>query len=160
RVCGGLSGHNHPFSRRGFSRASFANDATHLVTAGLDPAVHAEQRFCKAYRYIRLSFTSAWIAGSSPALTKARTREKIRKRNAGRRIVSCPHASGVRDAPRRKAACAALRLRARSPAGVPLAVLASGTFVPRAQRRARLPERRHKRKRTVPHEPPVRSQRC
>src|ERR1700733_5030025 len=34
--------------------------------------------------------------------------------------LCCPHASGVRDAPRRKAACAALRLRARSPAGVPL----------------------------------------
>ena len=40
----------------------------------------------------------------------------------------------------RRAACAALRLRARSPAGVPLAVLASGTFVPRAQLRARLPD--------------------
>ena len=63
-----------------------------------------------------------------------------RKRNAGRRIGCCPHASGVRDAPRSKAACAALRLRARSPAGVPLAVLASGTFVPKAQRRARLPK--------------------
>ena len=48
------------------------------------------------------------------------TNENKRKRNAGRRIVSCPRASGVRDAPRRKAACAALRLRARSPAGVPL----------------------------------------
>jgi hypothetical protein len=33
--------------------------------------------------------------------------------------VRCPRASGVRDAPRSKAACAALRLRARSPAGVP-----------------------------------------
>jgi len=40
----------------------------------------------------------------------------------------------------RKAACAALRLRARSPAGIPLAVFAKGTFVPKAQRRARLPE--------------------
>jgi hypothetical protein len=42
------------------------------------------------------------------------------------------------------AACAALRLRARSPAGIPLTVFTNGTFVPKAQRRARLPERRHK----------------
>src|ERR1700733_11431035 len=40
--------------------------------------------------------------------------------------LCCPHASGVRDAPRRKAACAALRLRARSPAGVPLRLLPAG----------------------------------
>jgi hypothetical protein len=53
-----------------------------------------------------------------------------RKRRAGRATES--------------AACAALRLRARSPAGIPLAVFANGTFVPRAQRRARLPERRHR----------------
>ena len=37
-----------------------------------------------------------------------------------------PHASGVRYAPRRKAACAALRLRERSPAGVPLRFLPTG----------------------------------
>jgi hypothetical protein len=37
-------------------------------------------------------------------------------------------------------ACAALRLRARSPAGIPLAVFANRTFVPRAQLRARLPK--------------------
>jgi hypothetical protein len=54
--------------------------------------------------------------------------------------VRCPHASGVRDAPRSKAACAALRLRARSPAGIPLTVFANGTFVPKVQRRAWLPE--------------------
>jgi hypothetical protein len=81
-----------------------------------------------------------------------------RKRNAGKRIVLCPHASGVRDAPRRKAACAALRLRARSPAGVPLAVLASGTFVPRAQLRARLPESGAKAAACRTHR--FRSQRC
>src|ERR1700689_1463907 len=54
--------------------------------------------------------------------------------------VRCPRASGVRDAPRSKAACAALRLRARSPAGIPLTVFANRTFVPEAQRRARLPK--------------------
>src|SRR3984885_295281 len=43
-----------------------------------------------------------------------------------------------------KAAYAALRLRARSPAGIPLTVLTKGTFVPRAQHRARLPEDRAK----------------
>src|SRR6202167_3120687 len=66
----------------------------------------------------------------------AQEKEAERRQTQG---CACPHASGVRDAPRRKAACAALRLRARSPADVPLAVLASGTFVPKAQRRARLP---------------------
>jgi len=49
-----------------------------------------------------------------------------RKRRAGRATES--------------AACAALRLRARSPAGIPLTVFTSGTFVPKAQRRARLPK--------------------
>jgi len=67
-------------------------------------------------------------------------RQKIRSGTPADALSRCPHASGVRDAPRSKAACAALRLRARSPAGVPLAVLTSGTFVPKAQRRARLPD--------------------
>ena len=50
------------------------------------------------------------------------------------------------------------RLRARSPTGVPLAVLASGTFVPRAQRRARLPENGAKAAACRTHR--FRSQRC
>jgi hypothetical protein len=37
-------------------------------------------------------------------------------------------------------------LWARSPAGIPLAVLANGTFVPRVQLRARLPENGAKRR--------------
>ena len=57
-----------------------------------------------------------------------------------------------------KAACAALRLRARSPAGIPLTVLASGTFVPKAQRRARLPKT--ERKAAACRNAPSRSQRC
>jgi len=39
-----------------------------------------------------------------------------------------------------KAACAALRLRARSPAGVPPRRLPEGLPVPKAQRQAMLPE--------------------
>ena len=91
-------------------------------------------------------------------ITTTTTTKNKRKRNAGRRNVFCPHASGVRDAPRRKAACAALRLRARSPAGVPLAVLASGTFVPKAQHRARLSEGGAKAAACRTHR--LRSQRC
>ena len=34
--------------------------------------------------------TSAWIAGSSPAMTKERTKEKIRRRNADRRKALVP----------------------------------------------------------------------
>src|SRR6202050_1209029 len=52
--------------------------------------------------------------------------EKKKKRTPRKRLVLLPHASGVRYAPRRKAACAALRLRARSPAGVPLRFLPTG----------------------------------
>jgi hypothetical protein len=67
------------------------------------------------------------------------------ERNAGRRIVLMPAHKRRAGRATEKAACAALRLRARSPAGVPLTVFANGTFVPRAQHRARLPERRLKR---------------
>jgi hypothetical protein len=51
------------------------------------------------------------LYGSLPA-------KKERKRNAGRRTLQCPHAT-ARGARHGKAACAALPLRARSPAGVP-----------------------------------------
>ena len=63
-----------------------------------------------------------------------------RKWNAGRRIVLLPARKRRAGRATEIAACAALRLRARSPAGIPLAVFANRTFVPRAQLRARLPE--------------------
>jgi hypothetical protein len=46
-------------------------------------------------------------------------RTKRRKRNAGRRSVSCPTRKRRAGRATESAACAALRLRARSPAGVP-----------------------------------------
>jgi hypothetical protein len=87
-------------------------------------------------------FAKALLNGGLPAKNK----ESGTPADAG---VRCPHASGVRDAPRSKAACAALRLRARSPAGIPLAVFTNGTFVPRAQRRARLPKAMRKLRRAA-----------
>jgi hypothetical protein len=40
-----------------------------LVTAGLDPAVHAEVRQTKTWPQIKQSGATPWIAGSSPAMT-------------------------------------------------------------------------------------------
>ena len=73
--------------------------------------------------------------------------------------VRCPHASGVRDAPRSKAACAALRLRARSPAGVPPRFSPEGLSSPGLSVGPGFPKG-DIRERTWPHAPPVRSQRC
>src|SRR5580658_9155917 len=115
----GRGEHAAAFPRRRCARGLL----TTFVTTGLDPVAHAEVRLRKAYRQIRLCFPSAWIAGSSPAMTKEKAMTTKKEKEAERRqtqVFACPHASGVRDAPRRKAACAALRLRARSPAGVPL----------------------------------------
>src|SRR5580692_11063080 len=77
------------------------------------------------------------LIDSPPAINKG-------ERNAGRRIVLMPAHKRRAGRATEKSACAALRLRARSPAGIPLTVFTSGTFVPKAQRRARLPERQHK----------------
>ena len=55
----------------------------------------------------------------------------IKKKGSGTpadAMLHGPHASGVRRAPRSKAACAALRLRARSSAGVPLRLLPEGRW--------------------------------
>jgi hypothetical protein len=68
------------------------------------------------------------------------TRKEIRKRNAGRRSVSCP-------ARKRRAGRATdqiglrrpVRCQARSPAGVPPRFSPEGVFVPKAQLQARLP---------------------
>jgi hypothetical protein len=63
-----------------FSRPSFANHD--------DQATKQTERAVEA-------------VSSTKRLFSTRPRQKIRKRNAGRRIGSCPHASGVRDAPRK-----------------------------------------------------------
>jgi hypothetical protein len=60
------------FSRRGFFRVRVLSndDAIHLVTTGLDPVVHADVRLQKTHRQVLSALFSAWIAGSSPAMTK------------------------------------------------------------------------------------------
>jgi hypothetical protein len=80
------------------------------------------------------------------------------KRNAGRRIVSCPHASGVRDAPRRRrlappSACG----RARLPAFH--CGFRQRDFRPEGSASGQASRRRCE-SCGVPHAPPVRSQRC
>ena len=47
-----------------------------FVTTGLDPVVHAEVRRTPSVRSMRASDASAWIAGSSPAMTKWKSRRE------------------------------------------------------------------------------------
>jgi len=48
----------------------FKRDANlRLVTTGLDPVVHAEVQLLRVFRSLSVVFPSAWIAGSSPAMT-------------------------------------------------------------------------------------------
>jgi hypothetical protein len=80
----------------------------------------------------------AWMAGTSPAMTTERNgrkskNERKRKRNAGRRSVSWPARKRRAVRTNERAACAALRLRARSPAGVPPRLSPEGLFIPKAQ---------------------------
>jgi hypothetical protein len=103
--------------------------------------------------------SSGWIASLPLAMTIEQRSKAIKsvscikrllstrfrqnkKWNAGRRNVLLPAHKRRAGRATEKAACAALRLRARSPAGIPLTVFANGTFVPRAQLRARLPTSR------------------
>ena len=93
------------------------------VTAGLDPAVHADCGSERPNRLIRSSLSSAWIAGSSPAMT---AKEKGR-RSAERRMhpVSAPFLpwGGGVEAIHRRQACAVgatYLLGDRSPSGAPL----------------------------------------
>jgi hypothetical protein len=59
-----------------------------LVTAELDPAVHADGGSEKPLVNRIVCLSSAWIAGSSPAMT---TKKEKARRNAGRRILIDPH---------------------------------------------------------------------
>src|SRR5580658_1372146 len=68
----GRGEHAAAFPRRRCARGLL----TTFVTTGLDPVAHAEVRLRKAYRQIRSSFPSAWIAGSSPAMTKEKETKK------------------------------------------------------------------------------------
>ncbi len=102
--CFGSARNDEPFSRRdqrASLRATMSNSNVisssppgltrwSMLTCGLRMPTGKSDR----------SFASAWIAGSSPAMTKGRNEtKKIRKRNADRRSVSCPH-QRVRFAPR------------------------------------------------------------
>jgi len=97
----------------------------------------------ETYRQIRLSFPSAWIAGSSPAMTKEKgtTKEK-RKRNADRRVhptsaplspFPLPRAGEGREGARRALKRSALAYRRSTTA------LTVRAFGPWAQLQARLP---------------------
>jgi hypothetical protein len=124
-----------------------------------------------AARFSRLSFANHHDQATKPSGTSGRGRfvyetplidspPAINKgeRNAGRRIVLMPARKRRAGRATESAACAALRLRARSPAGIPLTVFTSGTFVPKAQRRARLPKDHAKAAACRTHR--LRSQRC
>ena len=73
---------------RSFSRRDCARGLpTTFVTTGLDPVVHADCGSERPNRLVRSSLSSAWIAGSSPAMT---TKKKGR-RSAERRMPSSVH---------------------------------------------------------------------
>jgi hypothetical protein len=129
-----------PFSRRGFSRPSFASQKDQATKR---PARSDRSRFVYETPLI----------DSPPAKNK-----RIAERRQTH-LSSCPHASGVRDAPRRKrlappSACGRARLPAFhlrfSPTGLSSRRFSVGPGFPRGGIRER----------TVPHAPPVRSQRC
>jgi hypothetical protein len=107
--------HKQIRSRGAFFAPEFCQP--YLVTAGLDPAVHTDLRHGKPHRQIRVGFPFAWIAGSSPAMTKARNKREAERRQTHCLAARTQAACGTRH--EKRAACATLRLRARSPAGVP-----------------------------------------
>jgi hypothetical protein len=55
----------------------FASMLSLLVAAGLDPAIHADAPQTKAWPQIKQSDMGAWIAGSSPAMTKWKPRRPL-----------------------------------------------------------------------------------
>ena len=57
-------------------RKSFSRRIPRLITTGLDPVVHAEARHTRASRQLQTGGASAWIAGSSPAMTNAENRSR------------------------------------------------------------------------------------
>jgi hypothetical protein len=74
--------------RAGFPiQLSNSDGRTFLVTTGLDPVVHADVRFVRHDQKVRCSVASAWIAGSSPAMTKEGRQNK--NKEAERRQTQC-----------------------------------------------------------------------
>ena len=125
-LCGGLLGHDHPFSRRVFRVRVFADDK--LLS---DAAIGASGGSCFVLEPPLIDSLPARMIPKSglPVFGRDHAQEKEAERRQTQGCA-CPHASGVRDAPRRKAACAALRLRARSPAGVPPRLSPAGLSSP------------------------------
>src|ERR1700733_9919963 len=113
------------FSRRGFSRPSFANLVIASVSEAIQPSAHNPDCFVATAprnddkppgtKQIGTSGRSCFVY-ETPLFDSLPAKSK-RKRNAGRRIVLCPHTSGVRDAPRKRrlappSACGRARLPA------------------------------------------------
>ena len=71
------------FSTRAMPSRGHAT-VSHSSPPGFDPVVHAEVQQAKRRWERCASATSAWMPGSSPGMTKKRTKE-IRRRNADRR---------------------------------------------------------------------------
>src|SRR5580692_5640531 len=134
------------------ARISEAQSGNSIKASNSIPDVAALIRATKNEAASARPFAKALLNGGLPAKNK----ESGTPADAG---VRCPHASGVRDAPRSKAACAALRLRARSPAGIPPRFSPEGLSSPGLSVGPGFPKG-DIRERTVPHAPPVRSQRC
>jgi hypothetical protein len=125
-------------------RPSLANRDVKQPVARMEPTGRAKRAPDGKLHAIRGRSTS-FNAAPGFHFVSSGLQKKKGKRNAGRRRQYLPHASGVRGAPRIRRLAPPLRLRARSPAGVPPRLSPKGVVVPKAQLRARLPGTRPKR---------------
>ena len=100
QMCSPFAAQVRAVARRGRARAlSFRNQQRRLlrVTTGLDPVVRGDSRLTKKDRKVRSSFASAWIAGSSPAMTPPRNHERERREAERRQTRIQPSALSARQ---------------------------------------------------------------
>jgi hypothetical protein len=91
----------HTRSRGASSRPSYETPRSRLVTTGLDPVVHAELKPVSAGGLRCAGSASAWIAGSSPAMTnRTNGKERKKKSEAKRRQTQLIFSRALRARPR------------------------------------------------------------
>src|ERR1700728_2299439 len=117
RVTGNMQ-YNPGLAAHSRARVMSNSDLKRPATCSPDERSDIRVRVCRMGRAIAKPIIFLQAGVSFASLYPPYEQIKERKWNAGRRTLQCPHtaACGARHG---KAACAALPLRARSPAGVP-----------------------------------------